>query len=116
MPDAMKPLFDSDGDNSAQACKAGPGYIRGIEVSNRNTTEAYLQLFDALAADVSVGTTVPTLSFKIPAGDGTDNGAMDKDFGPYGIQFDTGITYACTTTATGAVDPTLGLYVNLLYW
>jgi len=109
------PYFDSDGDNSAQAVKASGGILTGIEISNPNSVDCYLQLFDALAADVTVGSTTPTLSLLIPAGDGTNDSAMDKALHEGGIQFKNGITYACTTGATNADDPATGLIVNLLY-
>lgn len=101
--------FDSDGDNTAQAVAARPGRIYNIEVSNPNATGVYLQLFDALAANVTVGTTIPSLSFFIPP-----SGAMDKNYS-IPIQFGIGITYACTTTSTGNGDPATGLIVNMLY-
>src|SRR3990167_8780142 len=111
---SISTLFDSDGDNTAQACKASDGYIYGIQVTNTNTADAYFQLFDVAAASVTVGTTTPKLSFLVPAGDGTNAGAVDHFFGKP-ISFNTAITYACTTTATGNGDPTTGLTVNILY-
>jgi hypothetical protein len=108
---AGKPFFDADADNSKQTMKASEGLLYFLEVSNPNTTDAYLQLFDADAADVTVGSTTPTLSFLIPGGDGTLDGAMDK-FWPPGISFENAIIYACTTTATGSSDPSTGLVLN----
>lgn len=102
--------FDSDGDNSAQAARSVGGLLLGIEVSNPNSADAFIQIFDAVAADVTVGTTTPDLSFFVPA-----NGAMDKDFASAPIQFHKAITYACTTTATGNGDPATGLVVNIIH-
>lgn len=106
--------FDSDGDNTAQSVKTNPGTVYQIAVSNPNSSDAYLQLFDVAAGSVTVGTTTPNQSYLIPAGDGTNDGAADKVLS-IPIQFDTAITYACTTTATGSGDPTTGLVVNILY-
>lgn len=103
-------LFDSDGDNTAQACKARGGSLNYIHVINPNATDAYLQLFDAAAANVTVGTTTPKQSYFVPG-----NGAFEVSFGPDGIPFGTAITYACTTTATGSGDPSTGLTVNMVY-
>lgn len=103
------PFFDSDGDNTAQAVRTTSGYLHFLEVSNPNGTDAFIQLFDAATGDVSVGTTTPALSLLVPA-----NGAMDKHF-PVPMKFETAITYACTTTATGSGDPTTGLVVNAGY-
>ena len=107
-------LFDGDGDNTAQVIKNNPGRLHYIEVSNINAADAFLQLFDALAVNVTVGTTTPKQSFLVPKGNGTDRGAMNWVFDPP-IEFSIGITYACTTTATGNGDPTTGLVVNVGY-
>ena len=74
-----------------------------------------MQLFDLPTAGVTVGTTTPKQSYLIPAGDGTNSGAFENDFGAEGMDFQIAITYACTTTATGSGDPTTGLTVNLVY-
>jgi hypothetical protein len=84
-------------------------------VSNLDDADAFLQLFDAAAADVTVGTTTPKLGILVPAGNGTKRGAFELTLSPHGIDFRTALTYACTTTATGNTDPTTGLTVNLIY-
>ena len=42
-------------------------FIRGFNVINPNTTDVYLKFYDALSANVTVGTTTPTLTLMIPA-------------------------------------------------
>ena len=106
--------FDADGDNTAQAVSTTSSVLYGIEVSNPNSADAYLQLFDVATGDVTVGTTTPNLSLFVPAGDGTKDGAMDKDFSE-GIKFGTAISYACTTGAANAGDPSTGLIVNMWF-
>jgi hypothetical protein len=106
--------FDSDGDNSAQAARTTGTRLFGIEVSNTNTADAYLQLFNTSTSGVTVGSTTPKLSLLVPAGSGSNDGAMDKDFTD-GIEFDTALTYACTTSATGSGDPSTGLILNLWF-
>jgi len=102
-------LFDADGDNTAQAAKANPGVLYGLNVYNSNTADAFIQLFDLAIGSITVGTTVPKQSFFVPAA------------GSYDIRFDvpmafgTEINYACTTTATGNGDPIVGLAVNIMY-
>lgn len=110
-------LFDSDGDNTAQACKTTGGDILYIHVINPNTAQAFLQLFDAATSAVTVGTTTPMQSYLIPPGDGTTSGAFEQKFDPHPntLHFDTAITYACTNTATGNGDPSTGLTVNIIY-
>ena len=111
---AAKKFWDADGDNTAQAMKPSGGRIHYLHVLNSNTAQAFLQLFDAPAANVTVGTTTPALTFLIPGGDGTTDGAFEQYFG-VPIHFSAAITYACTTTRTGNGDPTTGLGVNALY-
>lgn len=110
----MNTLFDADGDNTAQQVKGSSGNLYMLEVSNPTSADAYLQLFNLAAVSVTVGTTTPKLSFLIPAGDGTKDGAMDKIF-TVPIEFSTAISYACTTTATGSGDPATGMIVNIGY-
>lgn len=106
--------FDADGDNSAQTIKSTYGRLIFLEVQNPNDTDAYIQLFDE-SGTVTVGTTTPTLSLLVPAGNGTDDGAMDKLWSLGAPKFLNSIKYACTTTATGSGDPTTGLIINALY-
>ena len=111
----LKTLFDSDGDNTAQAIKAGAGQLIMLEVSNINAADAFVQLFDLATGDVTVGTTTPRLSFLVPAGDGSVYGHMEKIFIAVPISFEVAITYACTLTPTGSGGPTTGLTFNALY-
>lgn len=77
-----------------------------IEVINNDLTDIYLQMFDALTANVTVGTTVPTLSLFIPGGTGASNrGGFIETFA-VPIAFRTGLVIAATTTATGSGAPT----------
>jgi len=109
-------VFDADGDNTAQAVKTSAGQLYGFELTNTNAVDAYVQFFDLATGDVTVGTTTPKVSFLVPAAETSTTvaGATTKHFDdPVG--FDVAITYACTTTATGAVDPTIGIICNFLY-
>ena len=102
-------IVDGDGDNSAQVGKAAAGNFYGFAVSNINAADAFIQLFDLATGSVTVGVTTPKQSYLIPAG-----GARDIRFDTP-MAFLTAITYACTTTATGSGDPTIGLVVNLMF-
>lgn len=104
----ITPHFDADGDNTAQQVKGSAGSLYFLEVSNPNPTGAFIQLYDEAGA-ITVGTTTPKLSLFVPG-----NGAMDKTF-TVPVAFANSIKYACTTTATGAGDPTTGLVVNAGY-
>jgi len=104
------PFFDNDGDNTAQALFAQPGLLNKIIVENSNAAKAYVQLFDAAAADVTVGTTTPDYVIPVLAAGGTVDDYMGAP-----LRFKTAITYACTTTATGNTDPTTGLVISATY-
>ncbi len=62
-------------------------------------TVTYVQFFDALTANVTVGTTVPTFVLPLPA----------KTGAPLALncprKFSNGVVVACTSTATGAGAP-----------
>ena len=100
---------DADIDNTAQACKTSRGRLYGYHVQNPNASDAWLQFYDAATGSVMVGTTTPKLSLIVPA-----NGAIEALFA-VPVEFETAITYAATTTATGGTDPTTGLVGNLFY-
>jgi len=102
-------VFDSDGDNTAQAIKAAAGELFDITVYNPNTSVVFVQIFNVAAGSVTVGTTVPDYVIPVLAEGGTI-----KDWAK-GASFDTAITYACTTTATGNGDPTTGLTLSATY-
>lgn len=102
-------LFDADGDNTAQVCKAAAGTLYNVDVINPNAAAAYVQLFNVAAGGVTVGVTAPNYVLFVPP-----QGAASIIYStPLG--FGTAITYACTTTATGGVDPTAGLTVSMAY-
>lgn len=100
-------VFDSSGDNTAQAGLARGCYLAWLEVTNPNNVDGFIQFFDAATGSVTVGTTTPKLSFLVPA-----NGGNDKVFA-HPIHFNTALTYACATTATGSGALATGLIVNL---
>lgn len=77
-----------------------------VEVINNDLTDTYLQMFDALTANVTVGTTTPTLSLLIPGGTGANNRGARSSSYPIPLRFDVGLVIAATTTPTGAVAPT----------
>lgn len=111
----VKPYFDNDGDNTAQAMKTTEGDIYFFHAVNANTADAYVQFFDAATGDVTVGTTTPDFVLFVPGGDGTNDGAIAQQFYNAPVHFENAVTYACTTTATGNTDPTTGLVISATY-
>lgn len=83
-----------------------------VDFHGINTTgsAAYIQLFNAaLAADVTVGTTVPTRVLTVAAS-GSASDALPND----GIRFPLGIVAASTTTATGSTGATQHLRIGVV--
>ena len=107
--------FDSSVTATKEELTPSGAYLGYIEVHNPNANQVFLQLFDALSANVTLGTTVPTLSILVPAGTGVDDGMRAEIF-PRPPLFRTGIMYAVTTTATGSTAPTTACRVNFVRW
>ena len=106
MSNYSRPFFDSDADNTAQVLVAGRAQLNQIHAINNDATDAFVQLFNVAAADVTVGTTTPDYVIYVPA-----SGAVIIDFA-WPVLFETALTYECTTTATGNTDPTTGLTLS----
>lgn len=86
----------------------GYGQVASISVGNPNAAVSYLQLFDAIAANVTVGTTTPTAVVALPASTPVNLNL--------GLKFSTGLVVAATTTPTGSTPPaTAGLPVTLIF-
>lgn len=105
-----KPYFNAALLATKQAVKTSPGRLYGLHIQNPNAADAWVQFFDVASAGVTVGTTTPNWSVWVPALSGLD----DLDFA-VAIEFNTALTIAATTTATGAVAPGIGLVTNLFY-
>jgi hypothetical protein len=95
--------------NTPVEVKAGPGAMCAYMVLNTNTQPAFVQVFDALAADVTVGTTPAAYFLSIPAGS-----AANMAF-PTGVEHAVAITVAATDAADSASAPPIALSVSLFY-
>lgn len=85
-----------DIDETEEEIKATAGQVYWIHAMNLATGVRYLKFYNATAANVTVGTTTPVLTFPLPT-QGTANGAGFTLAIPNGIAFGTAITVACTT-------------------
>lgn len=85
-----------DVDESEDQVKGTAGQVYWLHAINLKATPLFLKLYNATAASVTVGTTVPDLTFPIPS-QGDTNGAGFTLAIPNGIAFGTAITIACTT-------------------
>lgn len=79
-----------------------------VAIYNPSNAVAYIQFFDALAADVTVGTTAPEWVMGIRTA-----GEVVGLIGP--VNFETGITIAATTSPTNSTNPSAALQVTLFY-
>lgn len=89
------------------AVSTTPGALAGFQLTNNNTADIWLQVFDAAVGSVTVGTTTPKQTFRVPGG-----GTADPDFDPP-VSYATAITVAATTTPTGATGPAVPLVGNV---
>ena len=100
---------------TAELVSAAARRLHDLHVFHLNTTDVFIQLFDAVAAaDVTVGTTTADIAYLIPASDGTNRGALDKTFS-LPLYFTDGIVIAVTTTPTGNTSPSAAAHVALTY-
>ena len=63
---------------------------------NMSASVLYLKFYNATAANVTVGTTVPVLTYPIPTNGDTNGSGFILNM-PIGFEFDTAITVAATT-------------------
>lgn len=96
--------------------KTAPGLIYGWNFWNLDSTVNYVQFYDALIANVTVGSSSPVFSLAIPPSGGLDDWLPASSHGDGGLfVFQTGVVIACTTTPGGSTDPSNGVVVNLGY-
>lgn len=95
-------IFKSlDLDESEEDVKTSPGSVFSIYAVNTNAAARWLKLYNATAANTTVGTTVPVATFYLPA-----SGASPLKFDSRtGLTFDTAI---CAAATTGVADNDTG--------
>lgn len=95
-------LYKADLSNSPFLVFTGRGNIYGFYIENNSASEIYIQFFDAASAGaVTLGTTVPDFTFRIPA-----SGAFGKDSNDSPLKFMAkGCVVAVTSTRTGNGAP-----------
>lgn len=106
-----------DADETEEDVKTSAGCIYGMWVTNTGTATAFLKLYNATAANVTVGTTTPVITIGIPGNSSDD---VSGNFGPggTGIFFDTAISVAAVTEAAdnGTTAPAANsVIVNIFY-
>jgi hypothetical protein len=106
------PRYNNAVTAAAVALKATNGFlykVYGFQPAANAAT--YIQWFNVPAANVVLGTTVPDYVQYIPAG---ASGFID-DFNNNPPFFNTAMSYAACTTATGAVAPANAVQLSILY-
>ncbi len=93
-----------DLDESEEEVKASGGQVFSISAFNTTAAPLFLKFYNATAANVTVGTTTPVLTFVVPANADSDGAGFvwNNDIG---FAFSTAITVACTT---GVADSDTG--------
>jgi hypothetical protein len=89
--------------------------VYGWHIQNLDTTDNYVHFYDALTANVTVGTTTPVFTLWVPASSGLD---VYVPVGPREqgiVDCVTGLVIAATTTIGGLTSNTNGCLVNLVY-
>lgn len=98
-------------DETVVAVKATAGRLYGLQAINTQGAVTFVQIFDVAAGSVTLGTTVPDMQFTMVA----TTGYIDPPFPSQGIQFDTAITIAASTAASGASGSNDGVDVYIQY-
>ena len=111
-PSGLSTYHDTDLTGTKSAVDATSGTIHSIVVDNSaNGAASYLKLWDATSGDVTVGTTAPDWTFKIPASIKRTITFQE------GAAYATALTAACVTTAgtAGTTNPTSDVIVEILF-
>jgi hypothetical protein len=99
------------GGSSEVTVSPSPANLYSFSVSNPNTTDVYLEFWDA--TNPVVGTTAPLACHLIPAGLGSSNrGWRDEKFDPP-ITCSTALTCTVVTAANGSSTPTSPVTLNV---
>jgi hypothetical protein len=90
-----------DIDESEEEIKASAGQVFSITAFNTTAAALYLKFYNATAANTTVGTTTPVLTFLVP-GNADSDGAGFVWNNDIGWAFGTAISVACTTGVADA--------------
>lgn len=90
-----------DIDETEEEIKATAGQLFSISAFNRTAAPLYLKFYNATAANVTVGSTTPVMTFVVP-GNADSDGAGFIHSTDIGYAFGTAISVACTTGVADA--------------
>lgn len=87
-----------DLDESEEEVKATAGVLHKLRLTNRTTSARYVKLYNATAANVTVGSTTPIDTIVVPGGTSADLcTVVTETFGTKGLTFSTALSMAATT-------------------
>lgn len=112
------PYQNLDVDESEDDVKTSPGKLFWVHAINLTNAKRYLKFYNDTAANVSVGSTTPLLTFPLPTMGDTNGAGFTIHFGDAGCQFSVAICIACTTgfaVADTGAPGTNDVIVNLGY-
>jgi hypothetical protein len=110
---ALEAYYRVDLDETKRTVFTGKGNLFGFLFENNSTTDVvYVQLFNKLTADVTVGTTVPDYTIKVGAG--SSLGKDGQDFALW--HFDIGLVVACTSSRSNNTAPASDLTAHMWFW
>jgi hypothetical protein len=104
-----KAFYDNDVSNTKVTAVIGGCIIDYYNIYNASNAAAFLQFYDALAANVTVGTTLPTNVLAIPQSAVLDTQRTMK------WRYETGCVIAMTTTQQGNGAPSAASQVEIEY-
>lgn len=116
-------VYAADGGNNALLTNTlvlvatGQRFITGVAGWNPNTSDVFVQVFDAAATGgITLGTTKPNWSWRVAGGTATIAGSWEEKFTEGGrLRINNGIVIVATTTATGSTAPASAIQLNLYY-
>lgn len=85
-----------DMDETEEDVKTSAGCLYKLRITNRTTSVRYVKLYNATAANVTVGSTTPIDTIPVPA-NASDYTVLTESFGGLGLTFDTALSIAATT-------------------
>ncbi|ANW00698.1 hypothetical protein [Bradyrhizobium icense] len=87
-----------DLDETAEDVKTTAGCLYKLRITNRTTSARFVKLYNATAANVTVGTTTPVDTIVVPGGGSADLATvLTENFGGLGLTFGTALSMAATT-------------------
>lgn len=95
--------------NTATTVKAAAGRVHYFDFYNPNAAVVFVNFYNALIANVTVGTTTPVWTIAVPPG------VSRSDYLNSSISFATGISVSVTAAVTGNTAPTTPILANVAY-